>query len=547
MDASSNVKYFTFYDLETYGLDPRSDRIAQFAAVRTDSSFNILEKTVIYCLPQQDYIPNVESMLVTGITPESVETLYRKDAYRENEFINRVIGFLTRPDNCVLGYNNVKFDDEYLRFTAFRNFYDPYAFNSSPSNNSTRWDLVYLVRACYALSPEEINWPQNPEGSGVSMRLEHMSKANSLEHGHAHDALSDVEATVQLAKLIHDRKPKLFNYFFNLRTKRSIEETFYDSMSGRFIKSPLVHVDTGYGPETLYTGVILPVYLRNDKGSSIYGWRLDQELDSLFKLASSPEQALAEDLDLRQLGLVKINTARCPALSEYSVIAKRPQRAARLNIDLKKVAANLEYIESHDLLAGLMDRMIVLEKNRFAASADPAEPDPEHMLYSLFSLSPEDRRNKNIIHEREAKDPFVFDEINFSNSTLRRLLFRYKARNFSQYLNDREAAKWNERIVSYLDARAPVFQQQIEEAVKKHAGDVEKLKILLSIIRYYSRDGWQIADEQVVADLTDMITALEEKKKSAAENNNNDQVIQKSSTQEAVSSESAVPQTAQPE
>ena len=83
MCAAKPVKFFTFYDLETYGLDPKSDRIAQFAAIRTDSDFNILEKTVIYCLPQQDYIPSVESMLLTGITPEDTETTYRKQAFRE--------------------------------------------------------------------------------------------------------------------------------------------------------------------------------------------------------------------------------------------------------------------------------------------------------------------------------------------------------------------------------------------------------------------------------------------------------------------------------
>ena len=514
MCAAKPVKFFTFYDLETYGLDPKSDRIAQFAAIRTDSDFNILEKTVIYCLPQQDYIPSVESMLLTGITPEDTETTYRKQAFRESEFISRVIGFLSRPDNCVLGYNNVKFDDEYLRFTAFRNFYDSYSFNTNSSNNSTRWDLVYLVRTCFALSPEGINWPEDTDGAGVSMRLEHMSKANNLVHSHAHDALSDVEATIQLAKLIRDSKPKLFNYYFNLRTKQSIEEAFYDQITGTFKKSPLVHIDTCYGMESMNAAVVLPVYLKNEKGAFIYGWRLNQDLSPLFKLAGQPDSINPAEYDLRQLGLVKINIARCPALSEYSVIAKRSARAERLNISLQQVAANMEYLADHQNLSAVLDLFVEFEKNRYSSETQTEEQDPEHMLYSLFNLSAEDRRNKNVIHERETKDPFVFDEIRFSSSTLRRLLFRYKARNFSQYLNSRELEKWNSHLISFLNGETPRLQEEIAEAIGKYAGDLEKLKKLLSIINYYSREGLEVADQECIDELTETIVKLEEKIKS---------------------------------
>ena len=514
MDYNDRIDYFTFYDLETYGLDVRRDRIAQFAAIRTDANFKILEKAVFYCLPQQDYIPHLQSMLVTGITPEDTETIYRKNAYKENEFINKVIGFLSKPNNCVLGYNNIKFDDEYLRFTAFRNFYDPYSFNTDFRTNSTRWDLINLVRACHALSPEEINWPNNPEGEGISMRLEHMSKANNLSHEHAHDALSDVEATIQLAKLIHDLKPRLFDYFFKIRTKRKIEEEFYDYETCTFKKSPLVHVDTCYGFDTLYTAVILPLELRKEKGSYIYGWRIDQDLSSLTALFDKLDQLNPSNIDWKQIGLVKINIARSPALSEFSVIKNRPQRAERLHIDLNLVAKNLELLEEKQNYIKLLDQLIEIDKVRFAEEADP---DPETMLYQLIDLTPQDRNYKNEIHEREAKDPFVFDEITFSNSTLRRLLFRYKARNFAQYLNEKEVLKWNNHLVPYLEERIKELQEEINTEINNNFENIDNLKLILKIINYYSKDGCEVADQDTISDLVQHIKDLEKHKKKAQE------------------------------
>ncbi|HFI2183085.1 TPA: exodeoxyribonuclease I, partial [Enterobacter roggenkampii] len=151
-------------------------RPAQFAAIRTDDEFNIIgEPEVFYCKPADDYLPQPGAVMVTGITPQEA----REKGVNEAEFARRIHDLFTVPNTCVVGYNNIRFDDEVTRNIFYRNFYDPYAW--SWQNRNSRWDLLDIMRACYALRPEGINWPENEEGL-TSFRLEHLTRANGIEH-----------------------------------------------------------------------------------------------------------------------------------------------------------------------------------------------------------------------------------------------------------------------------------------------------------------------------------------------------------------------------
>ncbi|HIW07724.1 MAG TPA: exodeoxyribonuclease I, partial [Candidatus Ignatzschineria merdigallinarum] len=205
---------FFFYDLETFGLNPKEDRIAQFAGIRTDSDFNIIGDPInIYCQPPEDYIPDPESILITGITPEEA----REKGLPEAQFAARIHEEFSQPNTCILGYNSIRFDDEMIRYLFYRNFIDPYTY--SWQNGNSRWDLLDVVRATHAFRPEGIEWPIDDAGV-VSLKLENLSKTNRLEHEKAHDALSDVYATIGMAKLIKTQQPRLFDYYFNHRRAR---------------------------------------------------------------------------------------------------------------------------------------------------------------------------------------------------------------------------------------------------------------------------------------------------------------------------------------
>src|SRR5690606_34977414 len=62
---------FLFYDLETFGADPRRTRIAQFAAIRTDENLEEIEAPIDFLVrPADDLLPSPDATLVTGLPPQ---------------------------------------------------------------------------------------------------------------------------------------------------------------------------------------------------------------------------------------------------------------------------------------------------------------------------------------------------------------------------------------------------------------------------------------------------------------------------------------------
>ncbi|MEG0558089.1 MAG: exodeoxyribonuclease I, partial [Comamonas sp.] len=204
---------FFWHDYETFGAQPRYDRPAQFAGIRTDDQLNEIGEPVMwYCQPANDYLPDPQSCLITGITPQRA----LEDGIPEHEFAALIEAELAQPGTVGVGYNTIRFDDEITRFMFWRNLIDPYA--REWQNGCGRWDLLDVVRMVYALRPDGIHWPQKEDGS-PSFKLEDLARANGLLHEQAHDALSDVRATIGLARLIRDKQPRLFDFAFGLHKK----------------------------------------------------------------------------------------------------------------------------------------------------------------------------------------------------------------------------------------------------------------------------------------------------------------------------------------
>ncbi|HCG89461.1 MAG TPA: exodeoxyribonuclease I, partial [Alteromonas macleodii] len=187
---------FLWHDFETFGTSPQKDLPCQFAAVRTDMDLNVIGKPInIMSAIANDYLPHPEACLVTGITPQ--QTI--RDGSNEADFAARIYQEMSTPNTCSVGFNSIRFDDEVSRYLFYRNFYDPYS--REWRNGNSRWDIIDLARACYALRPDGINWPRREDGA-PSFKLEALTAANNIGHENAHDALSDVYATIALAKLI---------------------------------------------------------------------------------------------------------------------------------------------------------------------------------------------------------------------------------------------------------------------------------------------------------------------------------------------------------
>ncbi|HIE78337.1 MAG TPA: exodeoxyribonuclease I, partial [Candidatus Thioglobus sp.] len=211
------MKTFYWYDYETFGLSPKVDRIAQFAGIRTDQDLNILDEQMFYCKPTRDSLPSPEAYAVTGISPQICE----QKGTIEHEFIQKINYEFCTPDTCTVGYNSISFDDEFTRYTLFRNLIDPYAWHWK--NGNSRWDILDVVRLCYALKKDNsLNWVHDDKNKPI-FKLDRLTTANGIEHADAHDALADVRATIAIAKIIKEKQPQLFEYAFSLRDKKTVE------------------------------------------------------------------------------------------------------------------------------------------------------------------------------------------------------------------------------------------------------------------------------------------------------------------------------------
>lgn len=266
-----------------------------------------------------------------------------KDGLPEPEFIRRIHNELSTPNTISLGYNSIRFDDEVTRYTLYRNFYDPYAW--SWQNGNSRWDLLDIMRTCYALRPDGINWPENEEGF-PSFKLEHLSVANGIEHSNAHDAMADVIATIELAKKIKQAQPKLFNYLLSMRHKRKLNE-LVDIVN----MTPLVHVSGMFGVQCSNISWIVPMAWHPTNNNAVITVNLAMDPTPLIELdAEALHQRLytkRDDLapDELPVPLKLVHLNKCPVLAPAKTLTA--ENAERIGIDRKQCLDNLALLKSH--------------------------------------------------------------------------------------------------------------------------------------------------------------------------------------------------------
>ncbi|WP_299020026.1 exodeoxyribonuclease I [uncultured Photobacterium sp.] len=469
MSNNQNQPTLFWLDYETFGANPATDRPCQFAGVRTDMDLNIIgEPLVIYCKPPIDYLPSPEACLITGITPQEAH----EKGLSEPEFIARIHEELSKPNTCVIGYNNVRFDDEVTRNTLYRNFYDPYAW--SWQNSNSRWDLLDIMRTCYALRPEGINWPNNEEGL-PSFKLEHLSVANGIEHANAHDAMADVYATIELAKLLKQNQPKLFNYLFSLRHKRKLQELI-DIVE----LTPLVHVSGMFGVECGNTSWIVPMAWHPSNKNAVITVNLAMDPTPLLELDADElrERLYTKRADLAPdelpvpVKLVHLN--KCPVLAPAKTL--KAEDAERIGIDREQCLKHLQILKSHPEV-----REKLLALYNVDREFEPHN-NVDAMLYDGF-FSNADRSTIDIIRETSA-DELPKLELNVDDKRIKPLLFRYRARNFPMTLDFKEQQQWKYHCQDYFESNLPAYMENLESTALLHQSDENKMKILKAVFDY---------------------------------------------------------------
>jgi len=460
---------FYWHDYETFGRDAALDRAVQFAGIRTDAELNeIGEPLDILCQQPEDYLPHAGALMVHGITPQRANA----EGLPEPRFMARIHAELATPGTCGVGYNTLRFDDEFTRFSLYRNFYDPY--EREFRNGNSRWDLIDVMRLARLLRPEGIRWP-DLEGK-PSFKLEQLAAANGLLHEKAHDALSDVRATIALARLLRAAQPKLFEWALNARDKAWVLQ----QLPVRDPK-PVLHVSSRFPAEQGCGALVLPIAMHPVNRNSVIVCNLTLDPSPLIELDAARISEFmytrTEDLPpgMGRIPLKEIKANKCPMLAPATMLT--PAIAERVGIDLEACERN-----AARLLAapGLPAKL----REVYAIPREPgAQRDPEAALYEGFL----DDRDKALFPAVRAAGETELRERRFlfRDPRLTTLFFRYRARNFPGSLSAEERVEWQEHLEQrrhgapqhgVLDCLG--FMAAIEEARAKHAGDTARSRLL---------------------------------------------------------------------
>lgn len=452
----SNKPSFFFYDLETSGFDPKRQRIMQFAGQRTDMDMQPIGEPVNVLVKLTDEVlPDPAAVVLTGITPQ--KTI--EEGYSEAEFLELLHEQVFTPNTIILGFNSIRFDDEFMRHTLFRNFYDPYEWAWQDSRS--RWDMLDVVRMTRALRPEGIEWPFDENGQPQN-RLEKLSAVNGLDHEKAHDALSDVVALIAIAKLIKIKQPQLFGYLLQMRDKKKIAELV--SLDD---PKPFVYASGRYPKASLHTTVAIPIAPGSKPGSVIvYDLRqdpaewADKTVDELKAIRFTPYEGRQKE-GFVALPAKELAYNKCPAVAPLGVLDDAAQ--TRIQLDLTTVEKHYAALQRN---LGLADKI----REVFARNREfPKSKDVDTSLYDGF-ITDRDKPIMSTVRAAGADELADFHP-DFVDERLSDLLFRYKARNYPRSLGQDERESWENYRVERITGDMPRFSAEMQRLSREVTDD----------------------------------------------------------------------------
>ncbi|QWP75221.1 exodeoxyribonuclease I [Lysobacter sp. K5869] len=473
---------FLFYDLETFGADPRTSRIAQFAAMRTDADLNEVEAPIsVFVKPADDLLPSPMATLITGIAPQDA----LRDGVGEAEIFALIFEEMARPETCTAGYNSLRFDDEFVRYGLFRNFYD--AYEREWRNGNSRWDLLDVLRLARALRPEGLEWPLREDGY-TSFKLEHLATANDVRIGDAHEALSDVRALIGIARKFKQAQPRLWEYALRLRDKR-----FAASLIDPIAMQPALHVSSRYPAARLCAAPVIPLARHPRIDSRIVVFDLEQDPQALLTLAPDDiaDRLYTPTADLpegeERVALKEVHLNRCPALIAWNHL--RPDDFERLSID--PVRAEYRAAQLREAGPELVEKV----RRVYANDAARAPSDADASLYDAFIGDGDKRLFRNV--RATAPEELAQAAFEFRDARLPELLFRYRARNWPQTLSAAERERWDAYRRHRLDGESglseysfPRFAEELRQ-VRALAGEDGAKQALLDRLEDWGRGIWR--------------------------------------------------------
>lgn len=444
------MKSYLFYDIETTGLNKAFDQVLQFAAIRTDEEFNEIQRYNMQVKLRPDVLYSPDALLTTEISID--ETTKGQPEY---EVIQRIHVLMNQPGTISVGYNSLGFDDEFLRFSFYRNLLPPYTHQYA--NNCGRMDLLPITVLYFLFKPEVLNeWPEINGKS--SMRLEHINKVNELVEGQAHDALVDVKITLALARIFANH-PDMWKYvtaYFDKKTdlQRQQDLPISFSMGTEDFRTGLM-IDTSLGASSSYLAPVLWIGMSEAYSNQSLWLRLDQqELD----------QTEMDDPESTTWMIRK-------KFGEPPIILPPEERFwSRLDNERKKLTEyNLGWIRDHS------DTFLHIV-HHYREFEWPKVPnvDPDAALYQVGFPTDQETELFNRFHQADPENKAQMLD-RFDNQTHRDLATRLLARNYPEVLpNEKQSA-----YQTYLQAISNDMQENqhvIDYRGNRHASPQSILK-----------------------------------------------------------------------
>lgn len=469
---------YLFYDIESTGLNKCFDQVLQFAAIRTDLELNELERHEIFIKLRPCVIPSPG-----GIITHRIPITKMQQGELEVEAVKKIHALLNTPGTISLGYNTLSFDDEFLRFSFYRNLLPPYTHQFA--NHCSRMDLYPITVMYYLFKKEALNWPQI-EGR-VSLKLENLNQLNELAEGAAHNAIVDVEATLALAKKLKSH-PKMWDYvcgYFKkpIDLERQTELPYSFQLADREHQEALI-VSGKLGHKNQFHAPAVFLGKHNHYNNQTLWLRLDQE---------NLQRTTADTIDEHTF-VIRKKTA------EHQLLLKPlPRFLTHLSKSRKEiVAANRSWLQANQ---DLFDKICsyhrdykyppVPERDIYAALYDLGFPPRyEEELYAKFHQASPDKKEKIALK--------------FADPVRQELALRLLAENYPQHLsaeNKIHSTQYLDQLhasphppLDYKNTPQLTREKALAEIAELQTNqdlDDEQLQLLVELKEYLQNLSWQ--------------------------------------------------------
>jgi exodeoxyribonuclease-1 len=464
---------YLFYDLETTGLNRAFDQVLQFSSIRTDLSFNELEQHSFDIRLRSDVVPSPGAMIVNRI---DIPTLL--NGHSELSAITEIHRLFNRPGTISLGYNTLGFDDEFLRFSFYRNLLPPYTHQFQ--HDCRRMDIFPITILYYLFKQDGIHWPE--KDGKPSLKLENLNTANQLAKGPAHDAMVDTAATLALARLL-SRQEKMWQYVAGYFDK-TVDSERLDALPVWFQSAAGAHrmglmVDGGFGTESLFLAPVISI-----------GQSIPYKNQTLWMRVDRPElQETTPDTFDDTTWVIRKKLGEpgfiLPPLERYWQRIDAKRRA--------QVEENRKWLTANEPL--MVDLVRYHREYRYPEVPDV---DPDAALYETGFMSKRDEEICRRFHAGDIKEKSrLIDQLTtpIHRELARRLMVRNfegdvsgkLTRRFNGFLKQVHPATHKDALVDYRGQRRTtpaVALKEVESLRKGSALDDTQKKVLDGLERY---------------------------------------------------------------